>query len=312
MVFQNYALYPHMTVRHNLEFPLRMAKTPKEERRKRVEETADLLGLTTLLERKPKQLSGGQRQRVAMGRAVIRNPSVFLMDEPLSNLDAKLRVQIRTEIAALQQRLGTTTIYVTHDQVEAMTLGDRVTLLSDGVLQQVASPQELYSRPNNVFVASFLGNPGMNLFPVKLTRTAKGMTSLYVGEQKLELKSIGSGISSMADQGTLVAGLRPEALVPSHEDSPGCRLAVRVDTVESLGHEQLVYARLPELAEDHHGAASKLIRSLEHNPDQIVLRLPTNRPVRPESELAVGVDLSRLYLFDREGKALHFPESTAA
>ena len=312
MVFQNYALYPHMTVRHNLEFPLRMAKTQKKEREKRVEETAELLGLTELLERKPKQLSGGQRQRVAMGRAVIRNPSVFLMDEPLSNLDAKLRVQIRTEIAALQQRLGTTTIYVTHDQVEAMTLGDRVTLLRDGILQQVASPQQLYSRPQNAFVASFLGNPGMNLFPVRLTGSAGGVPTLHVGEQTLEVNSIESDLLLRADQGPLVAGLRPEALYPRVGSSPESCLAVRVDTVESLGHEQLVYAHLPDVTGDHSNSASNLIRSLDHNPDQIVLRLPMDRPVRPGSDIAVGVDFARFYFFDLEGKALYFPESTAA
>ncbi len=311
MVFQNYALYPHMTVRHNLDFPLRMAKTSKDERRKRVEQTADLLGLTELLERKPKQLSGGQRQRVAMGRAVIRNPSVFLMDEPLSNLDAKLRVQIRAEIAALQQRLGTTTIYVTHDQVEAMTLGNRVTLLRDGILQQVAPPQDLYNRPNNVFVASFLGNPGMNLFPIRLTRTAKDIPVLHVGAQKLKLQSSEKSLFAMDLQAPVLAGLRPEALIPYHEQSPRCGLSVTVDTVESLGHEQLVYARLPVTNTDDNQAAAKLLRSVGHNPDQIIMRLPADQPVQAGNDFNIGIDCRRLYLFDLEGKALHFPESIA-
>ena len=164
MVFQNYALYPHLTVAENMGFALKLAKMPKNEIKKKIEEAADILGLSEYLDRKPKDLSGGQRQRVAMGRAIVRNPKVFLMDEPLSNLDAKLRVQTRSELASLQQRLGTTTVYVTHDQVEAMTMGDRVAVLKDGVLQQVASPRELYDAPVNEFVAGFIGSPAMNIF----------------------------------------------------------------------------------------------------------------------------------------------------
>src|SRR3954449_12070812 len=170
MVFQNYALYPHMSVAENMAFSLKMAKVPKEERMERVKEAAKLLDLTEYLERKPKALSGGQRQRVAMGRAIVRNPQGFCMDEPLSNLDAKLRVATRTQIASLQRRLGVTTLYVTHDQVEAMTMGDRVAVLKDGVLQQVASPREMYDRPANIFVAGFIGSPAMNLFEL----TAEG------------------------------------------------------------------------------------------------------------------------------------------
>src|SRR6187431_2901772 len=169
MVFQNYALYPHMTVADNMAFALKMAKVPAEERDKRVQEAAKILGLTEFLERKPKALSGGQRQRVAMGRAIVRSPQVFCMDEPLSNLDAKLRVTTRTQIAALQQRLGVTTVYVTHDQIEAMTMGDRIALLKDGILQQCATPREMYDRPNNVFVAGFIGSPAMNLVQVPVT-----------------------------------------------------------------------------------------------------------------------------------------------
>src|SRR6476659_11011526 len=169
MVFQNYALYPHMTVAENIGFALRMRKVPKDEARRRVEETAKILGLAEHLGRKPRQLSGGQRQRVAMGRAIVREPHVFLMDEPLSNLDAKLRVQTRTQIAALQRRLGTTTLYVTHDQVEAMTMGDRVAVLRDGILQQCDSPRRMYDHPANVFVAGFIGSPAMNLMNVPVT-----------------------------------------------------------------------------------------------------------------------------------------------
>src|SRR5688572_18616902 len=172
MVFQNYALYPHMTVAENMGFALKIAKISAEERRARVEEAAKILDLTDYLDRKPKALSGGQRQRVAMGRAIVRSPQVFLMDEPLSNLDAKLRVQTRTQIASLQRRLGVTTVYVTHDQIEAMTMGDRIALLKDGVLQQCATPREMYDRPNNVFVAGFIGSPAMNLLTVPVEGTS--------------------------------------------------------------------------------------------------------------------------------------------
>jgi ABC-type sugar transport system ATPase subunit len=214
MVFQNYALYPHMTVRANLEFPLRMAKVERTERRRRVEQTADLLDMTELLDRRPAQLSGGQRQRVAMGRAIVREPSLFLMDEPLSNLDAELRVRIRGEIAALQRRLGTTTVYVTHDQVEAMTLGHRVAVLSGGVLQQVGPPRELYDRPANTFVARFLGSPGMNLVPAEALGGAAGET----------------------------IGFRPEDLVPAGDGE--ATLTIEVTDVEALGHETIVHGRL--------------------------------------------------------------------
>jgi multiple sugar transport system ATP-binding protein len=217
MVFQNYALYPHLTVRKNLEFPLRMARVPRAERRRRVERVADLLGLAELLGRRPARLSGGQRQRVAMGRAIVREPDLFLMDEPLSNLDAELRVRIRTEIAALQRRLGTTTVYVTHDQVEAMTLGHRVAVLKAGVLQQVAPPRDLYDRPATAFVASFLGSPGMNLVPAR----------------------------ALGEEGDGSIGFRPEDLLPAGEATDDALLvSVHVTDVEALGHEQIVHGRL--------------------------------------------------------------------
>src|SRR3954453_4628138 len=182
MVFQNYALYPHMTVADNMAFALKMAKMPSEERKKRVDEAADILGLTEFLERKPKALSGGQRQRVAMGRAIVREPKAFLMDEPLSNLDAKLRVQMRSEIARIQHELGVTTLYVTHDQVEAMTMGDRVAVIRKGVLQQVDTPQYLYEHPNNLFVAGFIGSPSMNLVEADLRLTDDGGTVTFAGQ----------------------------------------------------------------------------------------------------------------------------------
>src|SRR4051812_34747203 len=188
MVFQNYALYPHMTVRENMGFALKLAKVEKPEIAKRVEEAADILDLSEHLERKPANLSGGQRQRVAMGRAIVRNPAAFLMDEPLSNLDAKLRVQMRTEVSRIQQRLGTTTIYVTHDQTEAMTLGDRVAVMRSGVLQQVGSPMELYNEPRNLFVAGFIGSPAMNFMPATLEPIEiRGGLACRIGEQQFPL-----------------------------------------------------------------------------------------------------------------------------
>src|SRR3954454_41451 len=228
MVFQNYALYPHMSVAENMAFSLKMAKVPKEERMERVKEAAKLLDLTEYLERKPKALSGGQRQRVAMGRAIVRQPQVFLMDEPLSNLDAKLRVQTRTQIAALQRRLGVTTVYLTHDQVEAMTMGDRVAVLKDGVLQQCATPRELFTRPANTFVGGFIGSPAMNM--LQCTATADGLT---YGAMTLPLStSQRNGLTS--DQVTI--GVRPEALRIGDEGLEATILAV-----EELGSDSFVY-----------------------------------------------------------------------
>jgi multiple sugar transport system ATP-binding protein len=224
MVFQNYALYPYLTVAANIAFPLRIARVPKEERERRTLEVAQLLGLEPYLERKPGQLSGGQRQRVAMGRAIIRQPSVFLMDEPLSNLDAKLRVQMRAEIAALQSRLGTTTVYVTHDQSEAMTLGDRVAVLGDGKLQQCDTPRALYAQPANVFVAGFIGSPAMNLCNVACTN---GSVSL-------------GGVSfpvPAGAQGDVVVGLRPESFDLAADGIPA-----EVEVVEEIGADSYVFA----------------------------------------------------------------------
>jgi multiple sugar transport system ATP-binding protein len=224
MVFQNYALYPYLTVAANIAFPLRIARVPKEERERRTLEVAQLLGLEPYLERKPGQLSGGQRQRVAMGRAIIRQPSVFLMDEPLSNLDAKLRVQMRAEIAALQSRLGTTTVYVTHDQSEAMTLGDRVAVLGDGKLQQCDTPRALYARPANVFVAGFIGSPAMNLCHVGC-----GNGSVSLGGVSFPVPS--------GTSGEVVVGLRPESLELAAEGIPA-----EVEVVEEIGADSYVFA----------------------------------------------------------------------
>jgi multiple sugar transport system ATP-binding protein len=225
MVFQNYALYPYLTVAENIGFPLRMARVRKSERGARVREVARLLDLEPYLERKPAQLSGGQRQRVAMGRAIIREPSAFLMDEPLSNLDAKLRVQMRAEIAALQARLGVTTVYVTHDQSEAMTLGDRVAVLADGKLQQCATPRELYARPANTFVAAFIGSPAMNLCECRCDNGAVVLGGVRVP------------VPVSAPRGDIVVGLRPESLELASDGIPA-----EVEVVEEIGADSYVFA----------------------------------------------------------------------
>ena len=229
MVFQNYALYPHMTVAENMGFALKIAGVSKEERAERVLEAAKLLDLEPYLSRKPKALSGGQRQRVAMGRAIVRQPQVFLMDEPLSNLDAKLRVQTRTQIASLQRRLGVTTVYVTHDQVEAMTMGDRVAVMKDGVLQQVDTPRNLYEKPANLFVAGFIGSPSMNL--LELTKVAGGV---QFGNTVLP---VSAAILSKASGDTIFVGLRPENLDVTKKDG----IEVSVDVIEELGADGYLY-----------------------------------------------------------------------
>jgi len=231
MVFQNYALYPHMTVAENIGFHLRISKVPKEEIAKRVQETARLLDLEEFLGRKPAKLSGGQRQRVAMGRAIVRQPQVFLMDEPLSNLDAKLRVQTRTQIAQLQRRFKVSTVYVTHDQVEAMTMGDRVAVMKDGLLQQCDTPKNIFGRPANAFVAGFIGSPAMNLLQGPL-----GDAGVRLGTYDLPLSPAQRG--ALSGDGVIV-GIRPEAMVPVGDDEPGLRVAV--DVVEELGSDTYLF-----------------------------------------------------------------------
>jgi sn-glycerol 3-phosphate transport system ATP-binding protein len=228
MVFQNYALYPHMSVRQNMAYGLKIRKLPKDEINRRVEEAADILEIKQYLDRKPRQLSGGQRQRVAMGRAIVRDPQVFLFDEPLSNLDAKLRVQMRLEIRKLQQRLGVTSIYVTHDQVEAMTLGDRLMVLNGGYVEQFGTPIELYDRPASVFVAGFIGSPAMNFLPAEL----KGGQAALPGGAQVSLGTMHSG--------TATFGIRPEHLM---QDAAG-EIALQVDMLEQLGANTLVHGRL--------------------------------------------------------------------
>jgi multiple sugar transport system ATP-binding protein len=237
MVFQNYALYPHMSVAENMGFALKLKGVSKEERAKKVLAAAKLLDLEPYLDRKPKALSGGQRQRVAMGRAIVREPSVFLMDEPLSNLDAKLRVETRANIAALQARLGTTTIYVTHDQVEAMTMGDRVALLKDGMLQQVDTPRNLYDRPGNAFVAGFIGSPAMNLVKVPFTDAGA-----QLGGITIPLKPETAAAARAAGLKEIILGIRPESF---HASQDGEGLKLKATLVEELGADAFVYGELP-------------------------------------------------------------------
>ena len=238
MVFQNYALYPHMSVADNMGFALKIAGKPKAEIRQRVEEAAKILDLTEYLDRKPKALSGGQRQRVAMGRAIVRRPQVFLMDEPLSNLDAKLRVQTRTQIASLQRRLGVTTVYVTHDQTEALTMGDRIAVLKDGVLQQVGTPRDMYDRPANVFVAGFIGSPAMNLGTFRVEDGAAVLGDVRMPLTRETVSALGSD-----DKGEIVVGFRPESLDRVSAGTEGA-IPVTVDLVEELGSDAFVYGRL--------------------------------------------------------------------
>jgi multiple sugar transport system ATP-binding protein len=269
MVFQNYALYPHMSVADNMGFALKMQGVSKDDRAKRVGEAAKLLGLEEYLDRKPKALSGGQRQRVAMGRAIVRNPQVFLMDEPLSNLDAKLRVQTRTQIAELQQRLGVTTVYVTHDQVEAMTMGDRVAVLKDGLLQQVDTPLNLYDGPKNKFVAGFIGSPAMNLIEAEITESGAKVGDYMIPIERNVLSKAGS-------DKTLTVGIRPEAFKVSDEGLP-----VKVAVVEELGADAYLYG------------------TAEHNNEhqQIVARIDARMPVEKGSTIRLAAVPEKLHLF---------------
>ncbi len=247
MVFQNYALYPHMTVADNMGFALKMQNVPKAERQARVQEAAKMLGLEDFLARKPKALSGGQRQRVAMGRAIVRSPQVFLMDEPLSNLDAKMRVSTRTQIAALQQRLGVTTVYVTHDQVEAMTMGDRVAVMKDGILQQVDTPLALYDSPKNLFVAGFIGSPAMNLMTGK--RVEDGV---QIGDYVVRVPR--EVLAKAAGEETLTVGIRPEAFKVSPEG-----IGLDVAIVEELGADSYLYGTLAGLSADEIVTAQQFV-----------------------------------------------------
>ena len=318
MVFQNYALYPHMTVFKNIAFALKVRKMPPAEIRQRVESAAKILGLSDELERKPGQLSGGQRQRVAMGRAIVRNPQVFLMDEPLSNLDAKLRSQMRAEIARVQREVGATTIYVTHDQVEAMTMGDRVAVLRKGELQQVADPQKLYEHPANLFVASFIGSPEMNLVVAKLEQ-ADGVLRCEVGKQVLEIPAELARSRPELERyvgRTLGIGVRPEhledaALAPAA--SLG-RLNGRVVTTELLGSELLAHVEIEgspvltdEVREVLADVDSTRITDVEAEARDLrsvfIGRFDPASPARAGDDVEIAVDLRRLHFFDLDTEA---------
>jgi multiple sugar transport system ATP-binding protein len=306
MVFQNYALYPHMTVKDNLAYGLKLRKMPKAEWQRRVQETAKTLGLDELLDRKPSALSGGQRQRVAMGRAIVREPKAFLMDEPLSNLDAKLRVSMRAELARLHERLGVTTVYVTHDQVEAMTLGQRVAVLRDGILQQLDTPQRLFHQPCNLFVAAFIGSPSMNL-----VEAAVDGPTLRFGSTVLELPA--SSVPG-AGNGRVILGIRPTDF--EHGDSADAhlpRVRITPEVVEDLGSEQHVIFTIdapPVAAESVLAAADvqdedegKLFADVERS--SFTACLDARRRVVPGSDLELAVDPARLHFFEpASGEAL--------
>ncbi|MFH5824927.1 ABC transporter ATP-binding protein [Georgenia sp. AZ-5] len=272
MVFQNYALYPHMSVADNMGFALKIAGTPKSEIEQRVKEAAKILDLTEYLGRKPKALSGGQRQRVAMGRAIVRQPRVFLMDEPLSNLDAKLRVQTRTQIASLQRRLGVTTVYVTHDQTEALTMGDRIAVLKDGLLQQVGTPREMYDTPANVFVAGFIGSPAMNLGDFHVENG-----EAVLGEAKVPLTRTTITAMTAADNGRVILGFRPESLDRVPTAGPGT-IPVLVNVVEELGSDAFVYGELAGSRElkEHLGSGE--------DASQVIVRVdPRDTPMKGDT-----------------------------
>jgi multiple sugar transport system ATP-binding protein len=308
MVFQSYALYPHMTVRKNIGYPLRLAGLPSEEITARVNEAARLLQLEAVLDRKPGQLSGGQRQRVAMGRAIVRKPSAFLMDEPLSNLDAKLRVQMRAEICRLQREFRTTTIYVTHDQVEAMTMGDRVAVLNGGQIEQCDRPRDLYDRPTNLFVAAFIGSPTMNFFSATVERRDGGLAAV-IGSVAVPLDT-----SALVDDfdrwigHVITVGIRAESISasPSHEASP--RVTGVVEFVEELGSEVIVHSRADAL-----GPSAGVVPLSDSTDDEatvvstagnLVTKLPARLPCRPGDTVTLFIDPANIHCFDPAGPSL--------
>ncbi len=284
MVFQNYALYPHMTVYDNMSFGLKLRKVPKPEIDKLVHEAAKILGIEQLLDRKPKALSGGQRQRVAMGRAIVRNPKVFLMDEPLSNLDAKLRVQMRIEIQKIHQRLETTIIYVTHDQTEAMTLGTRIVVLKDGIIQQVDTPQNLYDKPCNVFVAGFMGSPQMNLINAKVVQLGEDVVLMFGGNTvKLPEGKAQKLIEAGYVDTTVIMGIRPEDLNDSEviiNANPDCVIEATIRVYELLGAEVYLYFDIDEV--------------------NCTARVNPRTTARPGDTIKLGIDMTKLHIFDKD------------
>ena len=296
MVFQNYALYPHMSVAENIGFALKLRKLSKAEVAAKVKETAGILGLTDWLDRKPGQLSGGQRQRVAMGRAIVREPSVFLMDEPLSNLDAKLRVQMRAEVQRIQRRINVATMYVTHDQVEAMTMGDRVAVMRSGVLQQCDSPQVLYDRPDNLFVAAFIGSPAMNLYEASITEAAR---SVRLGSQEIDLsasvRAAHPGLAAFAGQ-KVVVGLRPEHL-PAANGTAGPTLAGDVDLVEALGSELIVHFTIDARRVTAEGVASADDEAVTESGEGVA-RVDPASPVKVGERARFAIKADGMQFFD--------------
>jgi multiple sugar transport system ATP-binding protein len=312
MVFQSYALYPHMTVRDNIAFALKLAKRPKEEIDQKVNEAAGILDLQNHLDRKPANLSGGQRQRVAMGRAIVRNPKAFLMDEPLSNLDAKLRVQMRSEVARIQHRLNTTTVYVTHDQTEAMTLGDRVAIMLHGVLQQVDSPMNLYNHPGNLFVAGFIGSPGMNFLPATIDN---GVAKLPMVDVKLP-QEVADKIGRVDSGKKLIAGVRPEdfedaAHVPAETKGRGTTFKTKFDLVEAMGAEYYVHfgvkaenlesSQVDDLLQDQGGERE----TTDEGDTVVVARLNAESKAKTGEPTEVWLDATKMHFFDADsGKSL--------
>ena len=288
MVFQSYALYPHMTVRENMEFPLKLRKMPKDEMNKRVDEVAEILDITQYLDRKPKALSGGQRQRVAMGRAIVRSPKVFLMDEPLSNLDAKLRGQMRVEISKLHQRLETTIIYVTHDQTEAMTLGTRIVVMKDGVVQQVDSPQNLYDKPCNKFVAGFIGAPQMNMIDAQVAKDGADVTLTFGGHTLTLPQAKGKALEEAGYVGKVVTlGIRPEDLHDEEAflaENPKSIFQVEIRVYEMLGSEVLLYFDIDDA--------------------NFTAKVNPRTTARPGDTVKLAMDLDKVHIFDKETEAV--------
>ena len=310
MVFQNYALYPHMNVRDNMAFALKLRKVDDEERNRRVEDAAKILGLENFLDRKPAALSGGQRQRVALGRAIVRDPKAFLMDEPLSNLDAKLRVQMRTEISKLHNRIGTTSIYVTHDQTEAMTMADRIVLLKDGRVQQIDPPQKMYDHPANVFVAGFIGSPAMNFMQARLEKDDGGVAAVF-GETRLPIprehlqnaKDIESHVNK-----DVVLGIRPEHIEDAEiaeNTEHTAAMEVEVQVIESMGSEKYVYFGMPKGGEAAHTQSidemeSEVGADTSGGDETLVARIGPESGAAEGKRLRLLVDTSKIHLFDGE------------
>ena len=284
MVFQNYALYPHMTVRENLAFGLKLRKVPKDEIERRIAEAAAVLGIEPYLDRRPKALSGGQRQRVAVGRAIVRNPAVFLFDEPLSNLDAKMRTQMRVEIKRLHAKLGATMIYVTHDQIEAMTMGDRIVVMEGGRIRQAGAPLEVYEHPADRFVAGFIGTPPMNFFEGRVERGAGGAPAFRFGAAILPLPDAWRDRLAAVADGPATLGVRPEAVAPAADGAAGASIEAEVDVVEPMGAETYVYAAAE-------GAS-------------FIARVPSGAPVRAGTRARFLLDLTRASLFGPDGNSV--------